>query len=263
MQQTCEAGGFPSCFAWGALILVPRSLSSLHSQCSIFRILLSRTLHFFVIHIRPCALPPPPGLCFLLSRCSVPFPPSRADPFSTLPQECSPPHTHQASIVIPRLCCFCLFMSLFCQLDHEFFGCLGCVLPLNPHSPHTWHRASREWLLMTPSEKVSLFPPFLLHPVCKWAPFCLLGLYKNVLLLGSLSIQHSICEQREASQRGAKMVLPSQPFQDGTLYVNTRWTCVQIHNSFLNSISELSRFSSKLYLLLISLDIVCKAVLNY
>lgn len=137
-------------------------------------------------------------------------------------------------------------------------------LPLNPHSPHTWHRASRKSLLMTPSEKeVSLFSPFLLHPVCKWAPFCSLGLYKTVLLLGSLSIQHNICEQREASQRGAKKALPSQPFQEGMLYVSTRWTCVQIHNSFLNSILELSRFSSKLYLLLISLDIVCKAVLNY
>ena len=116
---------------------------------------------------------------------------------------------------------------------------------------------------MTPSEKVSLFSPFLFHPVCKWVPFCSLGLYKNVLLLGNLSIQHSICEQREASQRGAKKAPTSQPFQEGMLYVNTRWTCVQIHNSFLNSISELSRFSSKLYLLLISLDIVCKAVLNY
>lgn len=110
MQQTCEAGGFPSCFAWGALILVPRSLSSLHSQCSIFRILLSRTLHFFVIHIRPCALPPPPGLCFLLSRCSVPFPPSRADPFSTLPQECSP-HTHTPGL--HRHSQIVLFLSVY------------------------------------------------------------------------------------------------------------------------------------------------------
>lgn len=143
MRQTREAGRFPSCFTWGALILVPRSLSSLHSQCSIFRILLSRTLHFFVIHIRPCALLPPPGLCFLLSRCSVPFPPSGADPFSTLPQECPPPDTHQASIVIPRLCCFCLFMSLFCQLDHEFFGCLGCVL-LTSESPLTPYLAQGE-----------------------------------------------------------------------------------------------------------------------
>ena len=223
------------------------------------------TLNFFVIHTQPPAhmLLSPPGLCVLLSPWRVPFPPSRADPFSTLPQQCFPP-THQASIVIPRLCCFCLFMSLFCQLDHEFFGTWAVsYLPLNPHSPHTWHRASREWLLMTPSEKVSLFSPFLFHPVCKLVPFCSLGLYKNVLLLGSLSIQHSICEQREASQRGAKKALTSQPFQEGMLYVNTRWTCVQIHNSFLNSISELSRFSSKLYLLLISLDIVCKAVLNY
>lgn len=257
----------PETWSWNPFLALTLIVPSLTSYFPV-------TPTFFVIHTQPPAytLLSPPGLYSLLFPCRLPFSPSRADPSFTLPQQCSP-HTHQASIVTSRLCCFCLFTYLFCQLDHEFFGGLGCVLStsetsLSPYlAQGKWRVCDCWWLhlrrrcpfspLSTPPRK----PPAL---SASGGPFCLLGLCKNALLLGvspSNTIYVSKARlHREKSRRPCPVSLPGElcymSVQAGLVCKHTTafWTL------YLN---YLDFPLSKLYLLLISLDIVCKAVLNY
>lgn len=244
--------------------LVPKSLPSLHSHCSIFHILFSSNTDFFVIHTQPL------HTCCCHLQASV-FSSLHAECLSLLPELTPSPHSHSSAPPhTPGPHChsqIVLFLSVYVSVLPTrpwvlwVLGLCLTYLWIPTHPILGTGRAESDcWWLH--QRRYPFFPPFYSTLSANGSPSAH-WVYKNVLLLGNLSIQHSICEQREASQRGAKKAPTSQPFQEGMLYVNTRWTCVQIHNSFLNSISELSRFSSKLYLLLISLDIVCKAVLNY